>query len=142
MSAAHVFGGARKHYFARVLADVFVHSVYLIEGFLYRGGAHDASVDPDGEEDGVHAAFPHAGNVDVAAGVALAQIVVLGEEALCGVIVRVQHDGREMQFVRLRGNIVNCGSPSQHHSGDQATNGTQNDGGDSAHHSASLAQGG
>jgi len=50
--------------------------------------------------------------------------------------VRVEDDGREMQFVRLRGNIVNRGCSGQDRSGDQATNGTQNDGGDSAHHCA------
>jgi len=42
----------------------------LIEGFFDGFGAEDFGGDPDGEEDGVEAAFFHAGDVDVAVVVA------------------------------------------------------------------------
>src|SRR5580658_1746860 len=60
VSTANVVGSARERHFVRILLDIFVDGVYLIEGFLHGGRAHDVSVDPDGEEDGVHTAFSHA----------------------------------------------------------------------------------
>ncbi len=69
-------------------------------------------------------------------GVALAEIVVLREEALRGVIVRVQHDGREVQLMRTLGNFVKGDSSGQDRCGDQAANGTQNDDGGAAHSSS------
>jgi len=37
----------------------------LVESFLHRELAHTVAINPDGKEDGVHAAFAHAGDVDV-----------------------------------------------------------------------------
>ena len=89
-------------YFADVLAD----GVDLVERLLDGGRAHDAAVDPDRKEDGVHAAFAHARDVDGAVGVALAEIVVVREEALRGVVVGVEDDGGKMQLVSASRDIV------------------------------------
>jgi hypothetical protein len=112
-----------------------VDGVYLIEGFLHGGRAHDVSVDPDGEEDGVHAAFSHAGNIHVTFGVALAEIVILREEALRRIIVCVQDDGGEVQLMCALGNFINGDSSGQDRC-DQATNGRQNDNAAAAHFSS------
>jgi hypothetical protein len=50
----------------------------------------------------VHPAFTPASNVNLTVGVLLAEVVVLREEALRGVIVGVQHDGTEVQIMRAR----------------------------------------
>src|SRR5580658_2288172 len=120
VSAAHVIGGDGEHDVVRIFPDVFADGVDLIEGFFDGGRAGDASVDPDGKEDGVHAAFLHVRNVDVAGGVLLAEVVVWREEALRGVIVRVEHDGREVQLMRTLRNFVAGRNSGQDGRGDDA----------------------
>src|ERR1700693_5977481 len=81
----------------------------LVERFLNRERAHGAAINPDGKEDGVHAAFTHAGDVDVARGIALAKIEIAGEEALGGVIVGVNDDGGEVEPTGLIRNGAGVG---------------------------------
>src|SRR5262249_48281347 len=82
VGAAHFFGSAAEREIFRILDDVFVDGINLVQSFLYCGRAHDASINPDGKENRVHAAFAHAGNIHVAVGIALAEIEVLGEKTL------------------------------------------------------------
>ena len=49
-------------------------------------------VAPNGKENRVQAAFPHARNIDVAFGVAMPEIEMLEEETLRRVVMRIQHD--------------------------------------------------
>ena len=70
VSAAYLFGGTAEHHIFRILTDVFVHSVNLVEGQFYRARAHDAAINPDGKENRIHTAFAHARNVYVAVGIA------------------------------------------------------------------------
>jgi hypothetical protein len=89
--------------------NVFAHQVDLVERFFHRRRAHNFSVNPDGKENGVHAAFAHARNVDVPIRVTFADVEGVREEALRGVVVRVQHDGRKMQRTSMLRNIVGAG---------------------------------
>ena len=73
----------------RIFNDVLVHGINLIESFLHRGRTHDAAINPDGKENGVHASFAHARDIDVAIGVAPAEVEILGEEPLRRVVVRI-----------------------------------------------------
>jgi hypothetical protein len=107
MGAANVVGGSGEEQVLGMVADGGANGVNLVESFLHRGRALDAGVDEDGEEQRVEAAFAHAGNVDVAAaGVALGEVVVLGEEELRGVGVSVEHDGGEVELVSVVGGGV------------------------------------
>jgi len=92
MSAADFFGSAAKSQVIRVFHNVLVDGIYLIQRFLDGRGTHDSAVNPDGKEDGVHAAFAHARDVNAAIGIALAKVKRLGEKALRGVIVRIEDD--------------------------------------------------
>ena len=80
--------------------------INLVEGFLDRGRTHDAAIDPDGKENRIHAAFAHARNIHVTVGIALAEIEVLGEKALRGVVVRIEHDRGKVQLLGARGDLV------------------------------------
>ncbi len=107
VGAANVVGGGGEKQIVGMIADGGANGVDLVESFLDGGRALDAGVDEDGEEQRVEAAFAHAGNVDVAAaGVALGEVVVLGEEELRGVGVRVEHDGGEVELVGVVGGGV------------------------------------
>jgi hypothetical protein len=83
-----------------------VDGIDLVESFLNRKRAHSAAINPDGKENGVHATFAHAGDVDVTRGIALAEVEIAGEEALGGVVVGVGDDGGEMKSVGLLGDGV------------------------------------
>ena len=87
--AANIFRGARQHDVVGIFLDVFAHGVDLIECLLNRGRAHNVAVDPDRKEDAIHAAFAHARYVDRAVRIALAQVIILREQALRRVVVRV-----------------------------------------------------
>ena len=65
-----------------------------------------------GEENAVEAALLHARNVDVAVGVARAEIEMRVEEALRGVVVSVDDDGMHMQFAGVRA-IFSGSEPSR-----------------------------
>ena len=107
VGAANVVGGGGEEQVLGMIADGHADGVDLVESFLDGGRALDAGVDEDGEEEGVEAAFAHAGDVDVAAaGVALGEVVVLGAEKLSGVGVGVEDDGGEMELVGVFGDGV------------------------------------
>ena len=93
---------------------------------MNRERAHGAAINPDGKEDGVHTAFAHAGDVDVARGIALAEVEIAGEEALGGVIVSIHDDGGKMESASLLGNGVggsgneqSCGAEKTDEHGDK-----------------------
>jgi hypothetical protein len=88
----------------------------LIERFLNGRRAHGAAVNPDGKENGVHAAFAHAWDVDAAVGITLGDIEVFGEKALRRVIVSVEHDGGKMKFARTVGYFVAAGRSDERRS--------------------------
>ena len=69
----------------------------LVESFLNREPPHRAAINPNGKEDDVHATFAHPGDVDVARGIALAEVEIVGKEALGGVVVSVCDDRGEME---------------------------------------------
>ena len=110
VGAANVVGGSGEEQIVGMIADGVANGVDLVESFLDGGWALDAGVDEDGEEQGVEAAFAHAGDVDVAAaGVALGEVVVLGREELGGVGVGVEDDGREMELTGVVGGGIGGG---------------------------------
>src|SRR5216684_3063814 len=65
-----------------------------------------AAVDPDRKENGVHPAFAHARNVHVPVGIALTDVVVLGEEPLRGVVMRVKDDRGKMKLLCPLSNVI------------------------------------
>src|ERR1700734_2198672 len=73
----------------------------LSRGAIDGGLASDGARNPDGEEDRVEAAFAHARDVDVAVRVSCAEIEIRIEQALRGVVVRVDDDGFGVKFLRL-----------------------------------------
>jgi hypothetical protein len=85
-------------------AHSLVHRVNLIESFLDRLGAGGLAGKPDGKENGVEAAFAHAGDVNIAVGVAGADVESRIEEALRGVIVGVNDDRGGLEFLGFVGN--------------------------------------
>ena len=101
MRASNVIGSAGEGEIFRVFPHVLLDGIDLVESFLNRERAHGAAVNPDGKENGVHAAFAHAGDVDVARGIALAEVEIAGEEALSGVVVSVNDDGGEVESAGL-----------------------------------------
>src|SRR5438094_1049779 len=103
---ADFLSGAAEGHVSRILDGVFVNRVNLIKRFLHGGRAHDAAINPYGKEDRVHAAFAHARNVHMAVGIAFAEVEVLGEKALRGVVVRIEHNRREMQFSSALRDVV------------------------------------
>ncbi len=94
---ADFFGGGGKDKIVGMFANGFADGVDLVESLLNGDGAGDFAVDPDGEEDGVQAAFAHARDVDVAVGVTRADIEGGVEEALGGVVVGIDNDGRGVE---------------------------------------------
>ena len=89
---ANVFRSSRQGHVFRILPDVLAHCVDLVQRFLHRLGPHDASVDPDREENRVHPTFAHARDIDVPVGIAFGDVVGIGEKTLRGVVVGIQDD--------------------------------------------------
>src|SRR5579859_275735 len=83
-----------------------MYRVDLIERLLHRRRPYDSPVDPDGKENGVHAAFAHTRNIDVPVRIALAKIEILGEETLRGIVVGIQHNRGKVQFVGPLGDFI------------------------------------
>ena len=115
MGPSNIFRGAGESQIVRILPHVFANCINLIESFLNRRRSHDAAVDPDGKENGVHAAFAHARNVDAPGGIALAKIEIAGGETLGRVVVRVEDDGGEMQLTGFLGDRVGLSKSNQSH---------------------------
>ena len=69
-------------------------------------GPSDFAGDPDGEEEGGEAAIAHARHVNVAVGMASADIEFGIEEALRGVVVGVDDDRGEVEFFGFIGDGV------------------------------------
>jgi len=91
--AAHVGGSRREDEIVRMRADGFTHGVDLIVGALERGGTDDVARNPDRKEQRIEPAFLHARDVDVAVGMALAEVEFgIEHQPLSGVGVRVHHD--------------------------------------------------
>src|SRR5581483_5750414 len=95
-----------KHEIVGIPPDVFADRVDLVQRLLDSHGPHGSTINPNGEENGVHPAFAHAGDVDASVRIPLAQVKILGEEALRGVVVRIQHDGGKVQLVSPLGDVV------------------------------------
>ena len=101
--------------FANLVAD----GLDLISGALDGDGPGDFAGHPDGEEDGVEAAFFHARDVDAALRIARGEIEVAVEEALRGVGVGIDDDRGEMQIAGAGGEVVSLeaiihGTRSEH----------------------------
>jgi hypothetical protein len=103
--AADVGGGAREHDVAGMGEDLLADGVDLVESFFDGGGASNCAGHPDGEENAVETAGFHARNVDLAVGVARVEIEMRIEEALGGVVMRVDDNGMKMEFAGALGDF-------------------------------------
>ncbi len=104
LGGADFVGGGGEDEIIGMLADGFADCVDLVDGFLDGFGTDGFAGDPDGEEDGVEATFAHARDVDVAVGVARADVEGGIEKTLRGVIVSVDDDGGGVEFFCFVGN--------------------------------------
>jgi hypothetical protein len=89
-----------------MLADLLADSADLIESFLDSLRSGDFAGNPDGKENRAEVAVAHARDVDAAVGVADAQVELVVEQALRGVVVRVDDDRRKVKFLGTLGNAV------------------------------------
>jgi hypothetical protein len=125
VGAANFIGSGAENQILGILADHFVDGVNLIERFLDGRRAHGAAIDPNRKEDGVHAALAHARDIYAAIGIAFRDIEGLGEESLCGIVVSVQNDRREMQFSGAFGEVIAAGRRNQKRTSQQKCAQTQ-----------------
>jgi hypothetical protein len=98
LGGADFVGSGGEDEIAGMLADSFTDGVDLIESLLDGDRSGDFAVDPDGEEDGVQTAFTHAGDIDVAVGLARTDIEGGVKETLRGVVVGVDDHRSEVEL--------------------------------------------
>ena len=89
-----------------MLAGLFAHSVDLGQGFFHRFGSGDSAGDPDRKENRAEVALAHARNIDAAVGVARSEVEVIVKQALRGVVMRIDNDGRPMKLPGTLGNTI------------------------------------
>jgi hypothetical protein len=95
-----------------MFADGFADGVDLIKSPFDGFWAGDFAGNPDGEVDGIQAAFTHARDVDIAVSVAGADVEGGVKKPLRGVVVGVDDDGGVMEFFGFVGDRLCSGGDS------------------------------
>src|SRR5580704_5233427 len=116
VSFANALRGRYEREIARMLANLLVHSFNLSERAFYRLWPRDFAGNPNGKEDRPKAALLHTWDVDAPQRISRAQVESSVQKTLRGVVVRVDHDGREMELLCAFRNSVHSHCPRQCHS--------------------------